>query len=95
MLTEQKTNDPEIKFLKSIFIFERFAIAFSKNTEINKTQLQLQSRLCWNLFNKYLNLFLKKGYLQCKREGRVETYSLTESGIKFFNILNIFLRCIK
>jgi len=50
MLTEQKSSDPETKFLKSIFIFERFAIAFSQNTDINKTQLQLQSRLCWNLF---------------------------------------------
>jgi len=95
MLAEQKSNDPEIKFLKSIFIFERFAIAFSKNTEINKTQLQLQSRLCWNLFNKYLNLFLRKDFIQCRKDGRVEIYSLTESGIKFFSILNVFLGCIK
>lgn len=95
MITEQKTEDHEIKFLKSIFIFERFAIAFSKNTEINKTHLQLQSRLCWNLFNKYLDLFLRKGFIQCRKDGRVENYSLTESGIKFFSILNVFLGCIK
>ncbi|MEM2159721.1 MAG: winged helix-turn-helix domain-containing protein [Candidatus Nitrosotenuis sp.] len=94
-MSKQETDSSEIKFLKSIFIFERFSIAFSKNTEINKTQLQLQSRLCWNLFNKYLDLFLRKGFIQCRKDGRVENYSLTESGIKFFNILNVFLGCIK
>jgi len=95
MLVKNKINDSEMKLLKTLVIFERFAIAFSNNAEINKTHLQLQSRLCWNLFNRYLDLFLKKGYLKCEKGRRSEVYSLTEEGIKFFNILNIFLNCIK
>lgn len=81
--------------LKPVFILKRFSDAFGQATEINKTKLQLQTGLRWNLFNKYLILLVSKEFLQCRREIKVEFYSLTEQGRKFFSIMMIFLVCLK
>jgi predicted transcriptional regulator len=96
MMKEKAESEEQItNFLKPVFILERFAIAFREKTEINKTQLQLQSRLRWNSFNKYLQLLVDKEFLEYGKEGRVEIYSLTKQGRKFFSILVIFLGCLK
>lgn len=79
---------------KSLLVLNRFAGAFRTQTNLNKTQLHLQSKLRWDLYNKYLNWLLQKEYVKCQVTNGVEHYSLTETGQKMFNILAIFLSVI-
>jgi predicted transcriptional regulator len=96
LLTEKiQRKEPNVNFLKPLFVLERFAVMFREKTEVNKTQLQLQSKLRWNLFNKYLQVLVEKKFLIYRKENRVEIYSMTEQGRKFFSILTILLNCLK
>lgn len=95
MLTRLQSEEQIANFLKPIFILDRFASAFSERTELNKTQLQLLSKLRWDSFNNYLDWLIAKEFLQCRKEGRVEIYSLTEQGRITFNILATFIDCLK
>lgn len=79
---------------KSLLVLNRFADAFRTQTYLNKTQLHLQSKLRWDLYNKYLNWLLYKEYVQCQVKDGIEQYSLTQTGEKMFNILAIFLSVI-
>ncbi|HET8719756.1 MAG TPA: winged helix-turn-helix domain-containing protein [Candidatus Nitrosotenuis sp.] len=92
---KEKPEEDAGDLLKPMFILKRFSDAFGKETEINKTSLQLQTRLRWNSFNRYLSLLVSKGFLHCRREDKVEFYSLTNQGRKFFSIMMIFLICLK
>jgi len=79
---------------KSLLVLDRFAEAFRTQTYLNKTQLHLQSKLRWDLYNKYLNWLLQKEYVKCQIKDGIENYSLTEAGQKMFNMLGIFLSVI-
>lgn len=98
---EQQMNEimselegPE-NFLKPLFIMERFASAFRDKSEINKTELQLLTKLRWNLLSKYVNLLVSKGFLLRRKTPKMIMYTMTERGRKFFSIVMICLGCLK
>lgn len=89
-----ESNEPE-KFLKPLFIMERFASAFRDKSEINKTELQLLTKLRWDIFSKYADLLVAKRLLLRRKTHRMEAYTMTEHGRKFFGIVAICLDCLK
>ena len=85
------TNTINENHFKSLIVLGRFADAFRGQTHLNKTQLHLQSRLRWDLYKKYLDWLLQRGFVKYDVINNVEHYSLTQNGEKMFNILGIFL----
>ncbi len=95
LLTKLPSEDYVANFLKPIYVLERFGAAFRDKSELNKTQLQMVTKLRWDSFNNYLNWLMAKEFLQYRKQDKTETYFLTEKGRKSLNILAIFIACIK
>lgn len=96
LLTEKMhTKEQNTSFLKPLFVLERFGAAFRDKTEVNKTQLYLITKLRWNSFNNYLDWFVSKDFIGCRKESGTESYHMTENGRKILSILTILLSCIR
>jgi len=77
-------------------VLERMIFSFYENRAVKKTQLQLASKLRWDLFSKYWEWMISEHYIKCENptDGKND-FVLTTEGIemadqflKYFDHIN-------
>jgi predicted transcriptional regulator len=94
VLAKVQSDEQAVNFLRPLYILERFATVFRERSEVNKTQLQLLTKLRWDSFNNYLHWLIDRGFVKHRKEGKGEIYYLTERGRESLNILTTFIGCL-
>lgn len=78
---DRDTFEPDNKVLL------RFVDSFRKSEAVKKTQLQLASKLRWDLFSKYWEWLHSQDYIKCiDMIERKNEFLLTPKGNELFNL---------
>lgn len=97
MLIDSYQDTPEVKAFyaryddANVSVKDNYVSYFAGN----KTDLQLITKLRWDLLSKYVDLLVAKEFLSCRKTPKMTTYAMTERGRKFFGIVIICLDCLK
>lgn len=91
----KKPGEDLPSFLKPLEILSRFVEVYQERSELNKTNLQILTKLRWDSLNNYLGWMVDRELVQTKMEGNTRTFCLTEKGRKSLHILAIFLSTLK
>jgi predicted transcriptional regulator len=83
------------QFRTDVLVLKRFASSFHTNTYVKKTNLQLESRLRWNSFIRYLEWLNENNYICPQDREGSKVYVLTDNGKKMFDKLFEFLEYVK
>lgn len=77
-------------FLPDMKVLERMACSFKEQNAVKKTQLQLASKLRWDLFSKYWDWLQSKGFLQ----NNEDKFVLTPKGNEMITLFQNFYELI-
>ena len=87
-ITDKDFFDPDNKVLV------RIVNLFSDKSTVKKTQLQLASKLRWDLFSKYWDWLQEHDFIQsidCKNKN---DYTLTSKGNELFSLFLKYYECV-
>ena len=77
-------------FMPDMKVLERMVCSFKEQNVVKKTQLQLASKLRWDLFSKYWEWFQSKGFLQ----NDDDKYILTPKGNEMITLFQNFYELV-